>query len=146
MSFIEIAFLALVFLSVFGVVVVSMVYFAPSIERQRLHRLVPNSPGATPASDAWLDRVARLAGRFGKLSVPEEGWEESGLRIRFMNAGLRSASAPLLYLGMKTTLAIGLPLLVFLYLTVIATGATPDDEREYGVEGGGERSRKFLAA
>ena len=32
------------------------------------------------------------------------------------------------------------------YLTVIATGATPDDEREYGVEGGGERSRKFLAA
>ena len=31
-------------------------------------------------------------------------------------------------------------------LTVIATGATPDDEREYGVEGGGERSRKFLAA
>ena len=118
MSFIEIAFLALVFLSVFGAVVVSMTYFAPNIERQRLRRLVPNSPGATPASDAWLDRVARLTGRFGRLSVPEEGWEESGLRIRFMNAGLRSASAPLLYFGMKTTLAIGLPLLVFVYLSL----------------------------
>jgi hypothetical protein len=31
-------------------------------------------------------------------------------------------------------------------LTIIATGATPDDEREFGVEGGGKRSRKFLAA
>jgi hypothetical protein len=31
-------------------------------------------------------------------------------------------------------------------LTIIATGATPDDEREFGVEGGGRRSRKFLAA
>ena len=30
-------------------------------------------------------------------------------------------------------------------LTIIATGATPDDEREFGVEGGGKRSRKFLA-
>ena len=31
-------------------------------------------------------------------------------------------------------------------LTIIATGATPDDEREFGVEGGGKRSRKFLVA
>lgn len=31
-------------------------------------------------------------------------------------------------------------------LTFIATGATPDDEREFGVEGSGKRSRKFLAA
>ena len=32
------------------------------------------------------------------------------------------------------------------HLTIIATGATPDDEREFGVEGGGKRSRKFLVA
>ncbi|MCK0505301.1 winged helix-turn-helix transcriptional regulator [Aromatoleum anaerobium] len=31
-------------------------------------------------------------------------------------------------------------------LTVIAMAATPDDEREFGVEGGGKRSRNFLAA
>ena len=35
----------------------------------------------------------------------------------------------------------GLPII----LTIIATGATPDDEREFGEEGGGKRSRKFLA-
>jgi len=116
MSYIQIAFLALVFLSVFGVVIVCMMFFAPNTERQRVRRLVPRSPGAAaPASDAWLDRMARQASRFGKLSIPEEGWEQSGLRIRFMNAGLRSASAPLLYFGMKTTLAIGLPLLAFIY-------------------------------
>ena len=31
-------------------------------------------------------------------------------------------------------------------LTFIATDATPDDEREFGVEGEEQRSRKFLAA
>lgn len=31
-------------------------------------------------------------------------------------------------------------------LTIIATRATPDDERDYGVEDGGERSRNILAA
>ncbi len=31
-------------------------------------------------------------------------------------------------------------------LTIIAAGATPDDEREFGVEGVGKRSRNFLAA
>lgn len=31
-------------------------------------------------------------------------------------------------------------------LTVIATRATPDNERNYGVEGSGKRSRIFLAA
>jgi len=30
--------------------------------------------------------------------------------------------------------------------TIIATRATPDDERDYGVEDGGERSRNILAA
>ena len=32
------------------------------------------------------------------------------------------------------------------FLTIIAAGATPDDEREFGVEGVGKRSRNFLAA
>ena len=114
-SLIQIAFLILVFLSVFGMVIVGMYFFSPNTERQRIRRLVPKSPESAPVSDAWLDRVARLAGRFGKLSIPEEGWEQSGLRIRFMNAGLRSASAPLFYLGTKTALAIGLPMLTFIY-------------------------------
>ena len=48
-----------------------------------------------------------------------------------------------LIISALTLLAVGI---IAFVLTVIATGATPDDEREYGVEGGGERSRKFLAA
>ncbi len=31
-------------------------------------------------------------------------------------------------------------------LTIMVVGATPDDERDFGVEGGGKRSQKFLAA
>ena len=121
MTLIQIAFLTLVFLSVFGVVIVCMMFFAPNTERQRIRRMLPKSPGAAPVPDAWLDRMVRLTGRFGKLSIPDEGWELSGLRVRFMNAGLRSASAPLLYFGVKTTLAIGLPLLAFIYVAVASS-------------------------
>lgn len=32
----------------------------------------------------------------------------------------------------------------FAILTFIAVDATPDNERNYGVEGGGERSHNFL--
>jgi tight adherence protein C len=44
-----------------------------------------------------------------KLSVPEEGWERSVLRTRFMNAGWRNPAASTLYFAAKTGLALGLP-------------------------------------
>ena len=47
-----------------------------------------------------------------KLSIPEEGWENSTLRTRFMNAGWRNRSAPTLYFASKTGLALVLPALV----------------------------------
>lgn len=40
----------------------------------------------------------------------------------------------------------GLDVAALRKLTIIATRATPDDERDYGVEDGGERSRNILAA
>jgi len=121
MSVIQMAFLVLVFLSVFGVVAFSMTFFAPSAARERLRKFVPPTRGSGSASNVWIGRAAGLTARFGKLSLPEEGWEKSGIRKRFMNAGIRNTSAPMLYFGAKTILAIGLPMLAYLYLAVADT-------------------------
>src|SRR5262245_23326797 len=97
MSTVQIAFLALIFLSVFAFVIVGMTWLSPNAARRRLRAFVPVSSGQTSLGTqdpAWMERAAQITARFGKLSLPEEGWEASGMRRRFMNAGIRSASAP----------------------------------------------------
>jgi tight adherence protein C len=60
-----------------------------------------------------VTRIIKLTGPLAKLSVPDEGWENSVMRTRFMNAGFRKASAPVIFFAAKTALAVGLPLTVF---------------------------------
>jgi tight adherence protein C len=50
-----------------------------------------------------------------KLSVPEEGWEHSELRRRFIQAGLRDPSAPIFFFAVKTMMAFGLPLFLWAF-------------------------------
>ena len=116
MNLMQIAFLLLVFLSVFAAVAFAISYFRPTPVQERLREFTPSAPtSTTPVSGQWVDRAAKLAERFGKLSVPEEGWEQSGIRTRFMNAGIRGASAPMLYFGAKTILALAFPGIAYLY-------------------------------
>jgi tight adherence protein C len=121
MTLTEIAFLTLVFIAVFALVGLGMSFFVPTAARERLAHLIPRAAAKVPPSNAWVDRAARLTAPFSKLSVPEEGWEESGIRKRFMNAGIRNPSAPMLFFGAKTILAIGLPMLA--YLLLVFTGS-----------------------
>ena len=123
MNLIQIAFLLLVFLSVFAAVAFAMTFFGSTATQERLRDFMPQTAGSrTVVPGQWIDRVAKLTARFGKLSIPEQGWEQSGIRTRFMNAGIRSVSAPMLYFGAKTILALGLPGLVYLYF--VASGST----------------------
>lgn len=115
MTLIQIAFLGLVFLAVFGMVMFGLALAQPSAARERLRALEPRGIGHAP-SNRWVDRAAKITAPFGKLSLPEEGWEQSGMRTRFMNAGIRHASAPTLYFGAKTVLAIALPMIAYLVL------------------------------
>lgn len=109
-------FLLIVFGVVFGIAILAMSMFAPSRVRRRAAGM-----GTSTAEDAeqpesgWIERVAKVAAPFAKLSVPEDGWENSPLRTRFMNAGWRNPSAPIVYLAAKTVLAATLPLLVTLF-------------------------------
>lgn len=60
---------------------------------------------AQPAEQInWVKTVVDLAGPLSKLSIPSGKWEDSPLRLKFINAGIRSANAPVIFYGAKTLL------------------------------------------
>ena len=99
-------FLLIVFLIVCGIALVAMTLFVPGTLRGRLAGFSDSAGPAETAgpNDGWVAKVVKVARPFSKLSVPEEGWEKSALRTRFMNAGWRSPFAPTLYFASKTLL------------------------------------------
>jgi tight adherence protein C len=104
----QLVFLLIVFVVVCALVGLGAWLFWPQTPRERLAGVV--GPAEPSASDGgWVERVAKVAQPFTKLSLPEEGWEKSALRIHFMNAGWRNPAAPTLYFASKTVLALGLP-------------------------------------
>ena len=112
----QILFLLIVFAVVAGLAVAASLIFFPGTLRRRLFgATAPVATSAAAPDTGWVERVARVAQPFSKLSLPEEGWERSPLRTRFMNAGWRQASAPALYFAAKSLLALLFPTLLGLY-------------------------------
>ncbi|MHA4867717.1 type II secretion system F family protein [Duganella sp. PWIR1] len=116
MSTIQILFLVVLFVMVFGGVLLAIRLLTANPLKDRLEALEERSM-VTRNSMAWVDTVVNLAAPLAKLSVPTEGWEGSPVRMRFINAGWRNTSAPGLFYAGKTVLALLLPLLVFLYIS-----------------------------
>ena len=113
-------FLGIVFLVVAALVFAGLALFAPGALQLRLRQLAGRNEPGQLEGDGWVERVARVAEPFTRLSVPEEGWEKSKLRTRFMNAGWRKRGAPMLFFAAKTVLALALPLLLAALLLVVA--------------------------
>ena len=113
----QFAFLLIVFGLVAGLAGLGVYLFAPDVLRGRLQRFMARK-GTTERrpGDGWIDRVAKVVQPLTKLSVPEEGWEKSPLRTRFMNAGWRNPVAPTLYFASKTALVLGIPALIAVML------------------------------
>jgi tight adherence protein C len=116
MTLAQVLFLCIVFVVVAGLALAAMVLFGNGLLRERLARFMGRPQVTALESDGWVERVARVAQPFTRLSVPEEGWERSTLRTRFMTAGWRNRAAPTLFFGAKTVLALGTPLLLALAL------------------------------
>jgi tight adherence protein C len=119
----QLLFLVIVFAIVCGLAWLGMVLFAPEALRTRLFGSMnrPEEPGADRGT--WAERMARVVRPLAKLSVPEEGWEKSALRTRFMCAGWRNPAAPALYFAAKTILALVAPAIVGIVLFFLP-GAT----------------------
>lgn len=109
----QLLFLLVVLCVVFAIVGLGLALFAPLALRDRLRRFLGSAEASQlEAGGGWVERVASAAKPLSKLSIPEEGWENSSLRTRFMNAGWRNPAAPTLYFASKTGLALLLPALV----------------------------------
>ncbi|KFI05106.1 type II secretion system F family protein [Massilia sp. BSC265] len=123
----QLIFLLVVLCVVCGLAWLGLVLFAPLALRERLRRFLGSATQSQlDSSGGWVERVAKAAKPLTKLSIPEEGWEKSALRTRFMNAGWRNPSAPTLYFASKTGLALLLPALaapiVFFYGGAMTSG------------------------
>jgi tight adherence protein C len=123
----QLLFLLIVFAVVVGLAGACILLLSPRPVRERLDTFTGGSAPSQLENGGWVERVAKVAQPFTRLSLPDEGWEKSTLRIRFMNAGWRTASAPTLYFASKTVLALGLPALLALVLAV--TNRLAGDER-----------------
>ena len=114
MSTSNLLFLIIVFLIVGAVAMLTMSLFSPGSMRGRLDDMRGKAEEGAPESDGWVEKVVKVATPFSRLSLPEEGWERSALRTRFMNAGWRSPAAATLYFASKTLLALLVPGIVAL--------------------------------
>ena len=118
MSTIQLAFLALLFMAVFGAIMLVLRFFETSPLQDRLDVVAGKKAATDPdAPRPWVASIVKLTGPLAKLSLPEAGWGTSLIRIRFLNAGLRHPQAPAMYFAAKTVLAVSLPLLVLFVMS-----------------------------
>ncbi len=125
MSILQLAFLGLLFMLVFGSAYAVLSRFSGSTVQERLQTVTDQPSKAARQNrrinSTLLTRLAQWVAPLAKLSSESEEWEHSPLRTRFMNAGLRHASMGGLYFAAKTALAIALPLT--LYLTLVMSNS-----------------------
>lgn len=114
MTVTNLVFLLIVFAIVGGLALMAMFLFSPGTMRGRLADFGGKAEPGALESDGWVEKVVKVAQPFSKLSLPDEGWERSALRTRFMNAGWRSPAAATLYFASKTLLALLVPAIVAL--------------------------------
>ncbi|HUG26548.1 type II secretion system F family protein [Piscinibacter sp.] len=122
MTMLQLGFLALVFIATVALALWLIQWVGGNATASRLRRVVSGPVAtATTSTERWIGRMAHATRPFAKLSAPEEGYETSALRRRFVNAGIRNAASPAAFFGAKTVLAIGLPMLTFAGLTLVQT-------------------------
>jgi tight adherence protein C len=107
---------AIIFLLVtLGSITLIAVVF-PNKSQQRLQELVQ------PAEKTnWVKKAVTIAGPFAKLSTPQGDWEKSPLRLKFINAGIRSANAPIIFYASKTLLPLAFTVAGYFALRIMGT-------------------------
>lgn len=128
LSVVHTVMLAGLFIFVAGGVLVAMLLFAPRSMQRRIQQAGGAGVGVGIGTDGgdstphWVEKLVELSRPISKLSVPQEGWENSPLRIRLMNAGWRDSNAAPLYFTAKTVLALALPCAALLVLITTRLG------------------------
>lgn len=103
----------LVFLAVSLAAAGLYLWLIPTKASKRLKAISQQAPGQA----RWTENAVQLVSPFARFSAPEGKWEESPLRLRFLNAGIYHESARVVFFGLKTLLPI-----VFVALLLVAAG------------------------
>lgn len=118
-----------IYLGVFFVAVVGLVYsVGQMLTRNREMRDRLRDVAGTVAADsdrdtaAWRVRMMKAAGPVARLATPSTEEEITKVRAKFLHAGFRDTSAPIVFFAAKALLAIGLPVLL---LTLTNVRAAP---------------------
>lgn len=101
----------LVFAAVLMALAGLYLWLAPTPAKQRLQQF--DEQGSGPD---WTLRAARWARPLARLSTPAGPWQESALRLQFLQAGIRREDARLLYFAAKTVLPLMLAAAAFVAL------------------------------
>ncbi len=86
-------------------------WLAPSKTEQRVKAMTGPSE-----KSQWTENIVKIAGPFAQLSTPAGDFNQSRLRVRFLNAGIRSENASSIYFGAKTLLPLLFSTATFLAL------------------------------
>ena len=121
MSTIQLAFLILVFVVVVAGCLGVAALMRPDAARDRLAGLSSHGAPESAGKLLLVKWVANVTRPVSKLSMPEEGFEKSSVKLRFVHAGIRGSTAAPTFFGIKTILTLGLPLLGFVLLTIVGS-------------------------
>jgi tight adherence protein C len=127
MPSVQLLILLIVFFAVLATAYIVMNAAVPGAAQKRLQKVMGGEQviqNVDEEAPAWIQKVVRLAGPLAKLSLPEEDWQHSPVRLRFINAGYRNRNAPIVYFGAKSLLALALP---GFYLLVKGLGGFEDE-------------------
>lgn len=76
-------------------------WLAPSKTAQRVKAM-----SGPDEKSQWTENIVKIAGPFAQLSAPSDNLDKSLLRVKFLNAGIRSDNANIIYFGAKTLLPV----------------------------------------
>jgi tight adherence protein C len=123
MTITHIGLLLLIFLGVFATAWLLLSRLGSPVQ-QRLSTITSGvSAHAADPGGRLAGALASKLTRLARLSTPGQDLTRSALRTRFMNAGMRGSSAPVLYFAAKTGFALLFPAITYFVLTITHAAA-----------------------
>lgn len=94
--------------------------------RQRLAVLILKRTKSASTTPGQTDtrRVSNMLDVLSRLSLPQAGWKDSDVQLRFVRAGLRHPNAPRIYFACKTGLTLAALLVAFMLMPLIEPDAS----------------------
>lgn len=126
---------------VFAVVALLVVAIGQYMKRRQVRGLISRSlskshaprPQAAKEGAARLTHFDSLIDSISKLSLPETGWQDSQIRLRFIRAGLRNPNAPRYFYAVKSFLSLILPVILLLAFSLFGSDMTLTSQLGYVV-------------